>query len=204
MDRARNFTLDPGVVKAISIGGLIFSIILCIYGWQTGIFTSQVKLQETIAAFGACGALIFIIFQAAQVVVPIVPGGLSCLAGVLLFGPFYGFLYNYIGICIGSVIAFLVARNCGKDLIRSIFGDRQLRKYEDWTARDERFSKMFAAAIFLPVAPDDFLCYLAGTTSMPLRRFILIILLGKPGAIALYSLGLKYAFTSIPALIGSL
>ncbi|MGI6212119.1 MAG: TVP38/TMEM64 family protein [Anaerovoracaceae bacterium] len=204
MDKARNFTLDPGVVRALSLAGLIVSILLCIYGWQTGIFTSQAKLQATIAEFGAGGALIFIIFQAVQVVVPIVPGGLSCLAGVLLFGAFRGFLYNYIGICIGSVIAFLVARSCGKELIRSIFGDQQIRKYEDWTAQDGRFSKMFAAAIFLPVAPDDFLCYLAGTTSMPLGRFLLIILLGKPGAIALYSLGLKYVFTYIPALVGSL
>ena len=45
-------------------------------------------------------------------------------------------------------------------------------------------------AIFLPVAPDDFLCYLAGTTDMTWRRYTAIILLGKPFAISLYSLGL--------------
>ena len=47
------------------------------------------------------------------------------------------------------------------------------------------------------MAPDDFLCYLAGTTSMTWRRFTAIILLGKPLSIALYSLGLTVLFQQI-------
>ena len=65
-----------------------------------------------------------------------------------------------------------------------------------------RFERLFALAIFLPVAPDDFLCYLAGTTEMTLPRFTAIILLGKPAAIALYSLGLAAVFTKVTALLG--
>ena len=33
----------------------------------------------------------------------ILPGGLGCLAGVILFGVWKGFWYNYIGICAGSM-----------------------------------------------------------------------------------------------------
>ena len=39
-------------------------------------------------------------------------------------------------------------------------------------------------------APDDLLCYIAGLTKMTLKKFTAIILLGKPGSILLYSLGL--------------
>ena len=39
-------------------------------------------------------------------------------------------------------------------------------------------------AIFFPVAPDDFLCYLAGLTRMSLKKFSAIIFLGKPASIA--------------------
>ena len=68
--------------------------------------------------------LLFVAFQAVQVVVPILPGGLGCLAGVLLFGPWWGFVYNYIGICAGSLMAFAIARNCGKDVYkRQALGD---------------------------------------------------------------------------------
>ena len=61
---------------------------------------------------------------------------------------------------------------------------------------------MVALAIFLPMAPDDFLCYLAGTTEMKLSVFCLILMLGKPASIALYSLGLEYAFHNLLRLLG--
>lgn len=82
-------------------------------------------------------------------------------------GPVKRFIFNYVGICVGSVWAFLIARH---------------------------FGKIFALLIFLPVAPDDFLCYWAGISQIPLRRFTAIILLGKPLAIVLYSLGLNQVF----------
>lgn len=52
------------------------------------------------------------------------------------------------------------------------------------------------------MAPDDFLCYLAGTTDMTWRRYTAIILLGKPFAIALYSLGLTVAWQHIVPMFG--
>ena len=130
-------------------------------------------------------------------VVPILPGGLGCLAGVLLFGPLWGFVYNYVGICIGSLAAFGVARNCGKPLLALLFSERTISKYGRWADEKDRFARLFALAIFLPVAPDDFLCYLAGTTDMSWRRYTAIILLGKPFAIALYSLGLTLVWRSL-------
>ena len=137
-----------------------------------------------------------------QVVVPVLPGGLGCLVGVVLFGPMMGFVYNYVGICIGSLLAFAVARNCGRPLLSLLFSEKLIAKYSDWTERNDRFARLFALAIFFPVAPDDFLCYLAGTTSMTWRRFTTIILLGKPLSIALYSLGLTVLFQQITGWLG--
>lgn len=190
------------VFKIISFVSFIVSIALCIYGWKTGIFSSQDKLQTFIAGFGIAGAFVFVVFQAVQVVVPVLPGGIGCLAGILLFGTWRGFLYNYIGICIGSILAFLVARYFGKPILQYFFSQKLISKYETWTAEKNRFTKMFTLAIFLPAAPDDFLCYLAGTTGMALPHFVAIILLGKPFAIALYSMGLMTVFTHIPMIFG--
>lgn len=192
----RNFS------KFLPAAGLLVSIALCIWGWRLGIFSSQARLQSYIAGFGAAGAVVFILFQAAQVVVPVLPGGLGCLAGVLLFGAWKGFLYNYAGICAGSVLAFLVARSCGKPILRCFFSEKLLQKYETWTSEKDRFARLFALAIFMPVAPDDFLCYLAGTTEMTLSRFTAIILLGKPLAIGLYSMGLLTVFHRLLPLFG--
>ena len=135
-----------------------------------------------------------------QVVGPILPGGLGCLAGVLLFGPWWGFVYNYIGICAGSLMAFAIARNCGKPLLPLLFSQKTIDKYSRWTEQQNRFTRLFALAIFFPVAPDDFLCYLAGTTNMTWRCYTAIILLGKPASIALYSLGLTVIWQHVTAL----
>ena len=139
--------------------------------------------------------------QALRVVVPVLPGGIGCLAGVLIFGPVWGFVYNYVGICIGSLAAFAVARNCGKPLLTMLFSEKTIAKYSRWAEERNRFARLFALAIFLPVAPDDFLCYLAGTTEMSWRQYTAIILLGKPFAIALYSLGLTVVWQHLVTLL---
>lgn len=194
--------LNEKRMKLISFSAFLASILICVYGWHKGIFTSQETLQKYISGLGFFAAAVFIIFQAVQVVVPMLPGGIACLVGVLLFGPWKGFLYNYLGICIGSILAFTVAKYCGKPVLKHLFSEKMIEKYENWTSKKERFAKWFAVAIFLPVAPDDFLCYLAGTTEMPFSQFVTIILLGKPAAIAMYSAGLHIVFNRLVAGIG--
>ena len=183
--------------QAASLFGLLLCIAAAVWAWRAGLLTSQERMQAFVASCGAAGGLLFVAFQAVQVVVPVLPGGLGCLAGVVLFGPVMGFVYNYVGICIGSLMAFAVARSCGRPLLRLLFSEKLLAKYSSWTEQNNRFARLFALAIFFPVAPDDFLCYLAGTTSMTWRRFTAIILLGKPLSIALYSLGLTVLFQQI-------
>ena len=157
----------------------------------------RVTLQAFISKFGYGGMAIFVLIQIVQVVIPILPGGISCLGGVIFFGPWLGFLYNYIGICIGSLAAFGISRMMGRPVLHKMFSEKLIQKYDSWTEKDSRFLKLFTLAIFFPVAPDDFLCYLAGTTKMTWKQFSLVILLGKPCSIALYSLGLTTAFRMI-------
>lgn len=195
-------TAERTVLQAVSMAGFLVCIAVAVWGWHTGVLTSQERLQALVSSLGLAGTLLFVAFQAVQVVVPVLPGGLGCLVGVILFGPVWGFVYNYVGICLGSLMAFGVARNCGKPLLSLLFSERTIQKYSRWAEERNRFARLFALAIFLPVAPDDFLCYLAGTTDMSWRRYTAIILLGKPFAIALYSLGLTVIWQHIVPFLG--
>lgn len=190
-------SVEKTALQVVSFTGFALCLLVALWGWQTGVLTSQERLQALVASCGMAGALLFTVFQAVQVVVPILPGGLGCLAGVLLFGPVWGFVYNYVGICIGSLMAFAVARNCGKPLLGLLFSEKTIQRYSHWTEEKGRFARLFALAIFLPVAPDDFLCYLAGTTEMSWGRYTAIILLCKPFAIAMYSLGLTLVWNAL-------
>ena len=194
-------TTERMTLQVLSLAGLVACVILALWGWRTGVLTSQEQMQALVHSCGAVGVVLFILFQAVQVVVPVLPGGIGCLAGVLIFGPVWGFVYNYVGICIGSLAAFAVARNCGKPLLTMLFSEKTIAKYSRWAEERNRFARLFALAIFLPVAPDDFLCYLAGTTEMSWRQYTAIILLGKPFAIALYSLGLTVVWQHLVTLL---
>ena len=120
--------IEKTVLRVVSLAGLAICVVLALWGWKTGILTSQERMEALVAGCGAAGAL--------------------------------------------------------------LFSQKTIDRYSRWAEEKDRFSRLFALAIFLPVAPDDFLCYLAGTTDMTWRRYTAIILLGKPFAISLYSLGL--------------
>ena len=115
-----------------------------------------------------------------------------------VFGGFQAFWYNYIGICIGSLLAFLIAQRVGRPALTLIASEKTYNRYIGWLEHNQKtFDKLFTTAIFLPVAPDDFLCYLAGMTKMTIKKFTIIILLGKPLAIAAYSMGLSLVLENI-------
>lgn len=172
---------------------VIFMGLFIYYGLENHLFSDINSLKMFIAQGGIWGPLIFVLIQIVQVVIPIIPGGVSCAAGVVLFGPWAGLIYNYVGIVIGSFINFYLARKYGTTLVKSFVSESTYDKYSNWLDKGKKFDKFFALAIFFPVAPDDFLCMLAGLTKMSLKRFAAIILLGKPASIAMYSLTLIYA-----------
>ena len=178
--KATNFT------TLVLIGALI---IFSVYGYQKGIFTNRDQLELFIRQSSFWGPLLFIVIQIAQVVIAVIPGGLTCLAGVVFFGPWYGFLYSAVGILIGSCINFYLARRYGEKFIRLFVNDETYEKTRKKFLTGKKFDVVFTAAILLPCAPDDVLCMLAGLTDMSWRKVLTILFLGRPVTIVVYSLG---------------
>ncbi|MGN8982507.1 TVP38/TMEM64 family protein [Enterococcus villorum] len=197
-----NVTVTRKLINFISIIGLGISIALTIYFINLGVFKDLNSLRGLVGDSTILGPTIFIFIQILQVVIPIIPGGISTAAGVLIFGPYAGFIYNYVGICIGSIIIFLLGRRYGKPFILSMVSDKTYNKYIGWLDNQNRFEKLFALAIFLPIAPDDALCLMAGLTNISVKKFTWIILLAKPLSIFLYSMALIYGGNFLNGLLG--
>lgn len=189
-------TSKKKTMNAIAFILTLLSMFFIFYGVKEGLFKSEEAMNEFLKGFGLYAPIIFIVIQAIQVVFPVMPFAIGCVVGILFFGPWWGFLYNYIGICTGSIIAFFIARRYGRPILSSFFGEKTIEKYINKTDND-KFNTYFALAIFFPLAPDDFLCYLAGTTAMKPLFFIAVILLGKPFSLAAYSFGLNSIFKYI-------
>ena len=119
--------------------GVTCVLIFIFYGINKGIFASSEIFSEYIKSLGFFAPLIFVLIQIIQVVIPILPGGISCVAGVLAFGIKMGFIYNYIGLCIGSIIAFLLARTYGMSLVKKLVKKKYLDKYLLWLDKGKNF-----------------------------------------------------------------
>ena len=154
------------LINILTVVSGIIIILLCIYWYNLGIFTSQTKMKAYLADKRIIGPVIFVLIQIIQVVIPIIPGGVSLLGGVVFFGPLAGFIYNYVGVCIGSIINFFLARFYGRPFILHIVSEKTLDKYMKWTKNQNKFNWFFAICIVAPMAPDDVLCLLAGLTDM--------------------------------------
>ncbi len=175
--------------------GIIVCLIFVVFGYQNDIFASPEALKAFLDSLGILAPLGFMAFQIVQCVIPIIPGGLSCVIGVMVFGPVYGFIYNYISISIGSTINFLLAREYGKNLVLKLVSQKTYDKYVSWIEKGKKFDKFFAIAMFAPCSPDDLLCFLAGLSEMSLKKFVIIILTCKPWSILAYSMGLSAVIT---------
>ena len=100
--------------KWLTYSAIAISILLCLFMLQAGLkgnFRSVDAFQAYIRGFGLFAPFVFVFIQAFQVVVPVLPGFIGCVAGALLFGSVCGFVYNYVGICAGSIIAFFLAKH---------------------------------------------------------------------------------------------
>lgn len=169
---------------------VVFVIIILFFVKQ--LFNQKIDsveaLQSYMKEFGVAAPLILTVFQALQVVVPVLPGYLGCAAGAVAFGSMTGFWCNYIGISLGSIIAYFLAKKYGISLVTALF---PTQLYEKWSKRIEKsrsYEWFLFIATLLPLFPDDFLCYFSGLMKMSSRKFVWIIILGKPWCILAYSI----------------
>jgi len=163
-----------------------------IKAWIDGKFDSIESFQQYAESYGAMAPVMLIVFQIIQVILPVLPGLFGCAVGTIMFGPMASFWCNYIGISAGSILAFALARKYGQGLVDTLF---DYSKYEKWATKageSKSYTAFLFMAMLLPLFPDDYLCYFSGLTKMTYRKFIWIILLGKPWCILAYCIGFSF------------
>lgn len=161
-------------------------VVILAKAWLDGRFDSVETFQKYVAGFGLAAPLFLVAVQAAQVILPVLPGLFGCVVGTMMFGAAGGFWCNYIGISAGSIIAFWLARKYGSGLVSRMFPGEKYEKWATWAAGSRFYTMVLFLGMVLPLFPDDYFCYFTGLTKMSTRKFVAIILLGKPWCILAY------------------
>lgn len=190
------------LTKTLTITATLLLVCLFAYLAVNGYLVDQNKMEWLLMQCGIFAPLAFVAFQIIQVVIPIIPGGMSNTVGVILFGPLEGFIYNYLGQMIGSIIAFLLVKKYGKAFILKFVDCKTFDKYITWLDKEKWFDILFAIAIFIPGLPDDAICMIAALTNMSLLKFTAINALCKPMMLVVYSFGVTQVLQWMSGIVG--
>lgn len=179
------------ILNILTIIGIVAVIFFIYFAVKERWFLDNEILLTKIKSFGLLAPLCFILIQIVQVVLPVIPGGASCLVGVMAFGAVGGFIYNYVGLVLGSICSFLLSRKFGMSIINKLFKEKDIKKALE-KINNSKYDLIFFLIILLPGLPDDLFCYISGITKMSLKKFTLIILICKPLTLLVYSICFQF------------
>lgn len=186
MKYGTRYRLLQQIIRYIGFLCLIATGILILWLYHIGILNNTNVLKSVIKRHELMGPLIFIVIQIIQVVFPVIPGGLTTVVGFWVFGWWQGFIYNYIGIIVGSIILFLLVKRFGRKFILLFVKEETFFKYEQ-KLESKHFEILFILCMIAPVSPADMMVMVTALTNMSLKRFTTIILITKPFSFIGYS-----------------
>jgi uncharacterized membrane protein YdjX (TVP38/TMEM64 family) len=157
----------------IIIGGLPVLYVLGIFEF----FMDKNRLLSIIEHDRGYAIFIFIGLQIVQVLVAILPGEVTGFVGGIVFGPFWGVVLSTVGLSLGSLIAFNLARGIGRPLVDILVSKETIRRYDYVMKRKGVF---LAFLMFLiPGFPKDILCYILGLGHMRQIDFLVVSTSGR-------------------------
>ena len=148
----------------LSLVALIF--LLGIYGlspWGENLgkfYTEQKSLAEFLTSLGSYSPTFFILLQALQVVIALIPGELTGIVGGYVYGVSFGFIFSTLGLALGSLVAFELARILGRPFVEKFVNQKLIKKFEFLTS--DAGATLCFLLFLLPGFPKDVLCYLLG------------------------------------------
>lgn len=147
-------------------------------------FFEPKRLKMFITSFGPFAAVVFILIQIAQVVFAPVPGEITGFVGGLLFGNVKGLILSTIGLTLGSLLAFAIARVFGMKFVERVVKKEYIDKFNNFITH--KGLNITFILFLLPGFPKDSLCYLLGLSRIRLVDFIFMNIFGRlPGTLML-------------------
>ncbi len=162
--------------------GLIAYIVwdIAAAGPLTRLFTDRERLIGIVQSLGPFGPLAYILLQALQGIIAPIPSNVVGIIGGFLFS-WWGILWTSIGATIGATVVFWLSRRFGRSLVEKLVKKEALDKFDFIIGK--RASMIIFLVFIIPGLPDDIVCYIAGLTDVPLKKLIIIFLIGRLPAV---------------------
>ncbi|MFK8198300.1 TVP38/TMEM64 family protein [Aerococcaceae bacterium zg-1292] len=187
------------IIRVTTIIGIILALVGSYFIAKSSYFKPNGGFYVLLLKIGPWAPIIFICLQISQIIYPMIPFGLTNVIGNLVFGTGWGFLFNCIGMLIGSSINFYLGRRYGEHVIKAFISDEKFDEYVHKMNDSHAFEKLLAIGFILPVFPDDLFCMFSGMSNMTFKKFFRLVILYRPISLFVFT----YAWAAIIQYIAS-
>ncbi|AZH25502.1 TVP38/TMEM64 family protein [Haloplanus aerogenes] len=182
-ERSRLFA-SPHARRRVAVHAFVLCLLFVgaavLFRRHAAFLTDAEAARAYVRGFGVWAPLVLISLQALQIVLAPIPGQVLGAVGGYLFGPWLGTLYNMIGITIGSTAAFWLSRRFGRSYVERMIDDDALATFDTFV--EQRGLLSLFVLFLIPGLPDDILCFLGGLTPIPIRKLVVVAIVGRTPA----------------------
>ena len=145
---------NKAIVKAVMLLLFIAGAIILVRFTPVKNYLTADALGNFLEAAGFWGPMAFIVIYTVGVCL-FIPGTLLTGLGAAIFGPYWGFVYVWIGAMLGASAAFVIGRTLGREFAASLIGDR-LKKYDAAIERNGFATVLYLRLVYFPFTPMNF------------------------------------------------
>ena len=143
--------------------------------------------EELLASFQNLGPLVPIFMAALESLIPALPLVAIVLVNVAAHGALLGFLYSWIGTCIGCTVVFWFFRAvCKNWFAKWAQHSEKVRKAREWVNGFDPAALFFLSV--LPFTPSSFVNFAFGVSDFDAKKYLTTIVSAKLIMIALLAL----------------
>lgn len=162
-------------IAVLAIAGYLVWDIVC-QGPLVQLFTNRERLTEIVRGSGVLAPVIYILLEIAQTIIAPIPGNIVGFIGGYIFG-WWGVLWTVIGSGLGFLLVFWLSRRFGRPFVEKFVKKELLQKFDFVFGEHGAF--ILFMIFLIPGLPDDIVCYLAGLTEIPIKKLMIMIMLGR-------------------------
>jgi uncharacterized membrane protein YdjX (TVP38/TMEM64 family) len=165
--------------------GVTISLVLFLFLFTT---TYEKEIVQFSLAHPLLAPLLLILFRMIGMIIPPIPGGILSFALIPILGWFWSYVYAMIGLTLGAIIAFYLARHFREPIVAKFVPLRQLHTWENKLSHKTEFFAFLM--IRLTTGPImDFISYIAGLSKISFPKFLLATLIAEIPSLLVYYLG---------------
>ncbi|WP_043933117.1 TVP38/TMEM64 family protein [Bacillus sp. EB01] len=144
------------------------------------------NIMELIREYKSFGPIPGIVLPMLEAFLPFLPLFLFVMANASAFGLWLGFLYSWVGACIGAFLVFFIFRKYGQRRFLSFLQKHStVRKLMKWVER-HGFGPLFLLLCF-PFTPSAVVNIVAGLSNVSTKQYMLAVVAGKMAMIFMIS-----------------